>query len=92
MYQLYWFTQIYIYIYRLLQVAVNLWESEIGITGLVFLSGGGGILFLVDDGVSLEMTLGGFKAGLELLILLFSGVIATCPFTIYHFLVNVLGF
>ena len=45
---------------------MNLWESEIGITGLVFFLGG--ILFLVDDGVSLEMALGGgggFKAGLE---------------------------
>ena len=31
-----------IYIYLLLQVAVNLWESEIGITGLVFFRGGGG--------------------------------------------------
>ena len=30
------------------------------------------ILFFVDDRVSQEMTLGGFKAGLELPILLFS--------------------
>ena len=59
------------YIYLLLSVVVNLWESEIGIIGLVFFWGGGGILFLVDDGVSLEMALGGFKAGLELPILLF---------------------
>ena len=36
---------------------------------LFFFWGGG--LFLVNDGVSLEMTLGGFKAGLELPILLF---------------------
>ena len=31
----------------------------------------GGTLLLVDDGVPLEMALGGFGAGLELLILLF---------------------
>ena len=38
-----------------------------GLFGLVF----GGTLLLVDDGVPLEMALGGFGAGLELLILLF---------------------
>ena len=40
-----------IYIYLLLQVAVNLWESEIGITGFIYIyiyifffyGGGGGI-------------------------------------------------
>ena len=37
-----------------------------GLFGLVF----GGTLLLVDDGVPLEMALGGFGAGLELLILL----------------------
>ena len=63
----------YIYIYLLLQVVVNLWESEIGITGLVFVVYfyREGILFLVDDGVSLKMAFGGFKAGLDLPILLF---------------------
>ena len=38
-----------------------------GLFGLVF----GGTLLLVDDEVPLEMALGGFGAGLELLILLF---------------------
>ena len=50
------------YIYLLLQVTVNLWESEIGISGLV-LGFFGGILFLVDDGVSLEMALGASGRG-----------------------------
>ena len=54
---------------------MNLWESGIGVSGLV-----GGPFWacfwghLVDDGVPLEMALGvgeGFGAGLELLILLF---------------------
>ena len=51
----------------------DLWESELGITSTwlsLFFWGGGGILFLVDDRVSQEMTLGGFKAVLELPILL----------------------
>ena len=39
------------------------------------------ILFLIDDGVSLEMALGGFKAGLELPILLFLG---HCNLSIYY--------
>ena len=38
-----------------------------GLFGLVF----GNTLLLVDDEVPLEMSLGGFGAGLELLILLF---------------------
>ena len=38
-----------------------------GLFGFIF----GGTLLLVDDGVPLEMALGGFGAGLELLVLLF---------------------
>ena len=48
-----------------------------GLFGLVF----GGTLLLVDDGVPLEMALGGFEAGLVADFAL-SGVIVTCPFTI----------
>ena len=61
-------------VYLLPQFAVNLWESGIGVSGLVWGLFGfvfGGTLLLVDDGVPLEMALGGFGAGLELLILLF---------------------
>ena len=53
---------------------MNLWESGVGVSGLVWGPFGlvfGGTLLLVGDGVPLEMALEGFGAGLELMILLF---------------------
>ena len=62
------------YICLLLQVTVNLWESGIGVSGSVcglFELVSGALLLLVDDGVPLKIGLGGIRAGLKLLILLF---------------------
>ena len=66
----------YIYIYLLLQVAVNLWESEIGFFLWSFSRNG----------------FGGLQGSAGVADFALSEVIATCSFTIYHFLVNVLGF
>ena len=53
---------------------MNLWESRINVSGLVwgpFRASFGGHFVVFDDGVPLEIVLGGFGAGLEFLILLF---------------------
>ena len=74
---------------------MNLWESGIGFSGFVwgpFRSCFGGTLLLVDDGVPLEIAWGGLWGWARVADFALSGVIATCPFTIYHLLVNVLRF
>ena len=59
-----------------------------GLFGLVF----GGTLLLVDDGVPLEIALGGFGAGPELLILLFLESLQPAHLLFNMYLLMFLGF
>ena len=59
-----------------------------GLFGLFF----AGTLLLVDDGVPLEMALGGFGAGLELLILLFLESLQPARLLFNMYLLMFLGF
>ena len=96
MYQLYWFAQIYLLLTAGCGESMA-WNSEIGISGLVwgpfraFFGGGGAFCFWLMMGF-LWKWLWGASGGAGVADFDLSGVIATCPFTIYHFLVNVLTF